>query len=89
VPLAYAFHTPVISTRVGGLPEAVEDGRTGFLVAPRDPAELARAIVAYYQGGHEQRFRDEIRRQASRFDWDEEIRHLELLIKLADAARGQ
>ncbi len=86
VPLAYAFHTPVISTRVGGLPEAVEDGRTGFLVAPRDPAELARVIVAYYQGGHEQRFRDEIRRQASRFDWDEEIRHLELLIKLADAA---
>ena len=86
VPLAYAFHTPVISTRVGGLPEAVEDGRTGFLVDPRDPAELARAIIAYYQGGHEQRFRDEIRRQAGRFDWDEEIRHLELLIKQADAA---
>jgi glycosyltransferase involved in cell wall biosynthesis len=87
-PLAYAFQKPVITTRVGGLPEAVVDGRTGFLVAPRDPAELARAIIAFYQGGHEQRFRDEIRRQASRFDWDEEIRHLELLIKLADAPAG-
>lgn len=33
---------PVIATRVGGLPEVVVDGKTGFLVAPRDiPAVVA------------------------------------------------
>jgi starch synthase len=37
---------PVIGSRVGGIPELVEDGRTGLLVPPEDPASLARAIAA-------------------------------------------
>lgn len=35
---------PVVATRVGGIPELVDDGRTGLLVPPRDPAALAAAI---------------------------------------------
>jgi glycosyltransferase involved in cell wall biosynthesis len=42
---AAAFSTPVVGTMVEGLPEAIEDGRTGILVPPRDPGALARAIV--------------------------------------------
>jgi glycosyltransferase involved in cell wall biosynthesis len=34
----------VVTTSVGGTPEAVTDGETGLLVIPRDPAALARAI---------------------------------------------
>lgn len=41
---AYALETPVVATRVGGLPEYVLDGETGLLVEPGDPAELADAI---------------------------------------------
>jgi glycosyltransferase involved in cell wall biosynthesis len=43
--VAYAFGRPVVATRVGGLPEAVEDGRSGFLVSPQAPEELAAAIL--------------------------------------------
>src|SRR5690606_31979081 len=43
--LAYAFGKPVIATRVGGLPEAVEDEGSGLLVDPNDPRSLAAAIV--------------------------------------------
>ena len=36
---------PVVSTRVGGVPELVEDGVHGLLVEPRDPTALAEAVA--------------------------------------------
>lgn len=41
---AMAAGLPVIATSVGGTPELVQDGETGWLVAPRDPTGLARKI---------------------------------------------
>ena len=35
---------PIVSTRVGGVPELVEDGREALLVEPRDPVALAESI---------------------------------------------
>lgn len=37
---------PVIASRIGGIPEAVSDGKTGLLIPPRDSAALAAAILA-------------------------------------------
>ena len=45
IPVAYNYEKPVIATRVGGLPDMVEDGRTGLLVAPRDSDALADAAI--------------------------------------------
>lgn len=42
---AMASGTPVIASRVGGLPEIVEDGRTGYIVPPGDVASLRARIV--------------------------------------------
>jgi len=39
-----AMGVPVVATRVSAIPELVEDGRTGLLVAPRDPDQLADAV---------------------------------------------
>jgi glycosyltransferase involved in cell wall biosynthesis len=41
---ALSVGTPVIATRVGGVPEIVEDGVNGLLVPPGDPDALADAI---------------------------------------------
>ncbi|MBN2359825.1 MAG: glycosyltransferase [Deltaproteobacteria bacterium] len=41
---AMAAGRPVIASAVGGIPEVVEDGETGWLVAPGDAAALARAL---------------------------------------------
>lgn len=35
---------PVIAAAVGGLPVAVRDGVSGFLIAGHDPADYARAL---------------------------------------------
>lgn len=42
--VAYAFGKPVVATRVGGLPDVVEAGKSGLLVSPQSPSELAEAI---------------------------------------------
>ncbi len=44
VPLSYLYGRPVVTTRVGGLAEAVRDGETGLLVPPENPAALAEAL---------------------------------------------
>jgi glycosyltransferase involved in cell wall biosynthesis len=41
---AKASGLPVIASRIGGIPECVEDGRTGFLFSPGDHHELAHCI---------------------------------------------
>jgi glycosyltransferase involved in cell wall biosynthesis len=42
---AMALGVPVVATAVGGTPELVIDGRTGWLVPPAEPVPLGRAIV--------------------------------------------
>ncbi len=41
---AMAMAKPVVATAAGGVPEIVQDGETGLLVAPADPAALSRAM---------------------------------------------
>lgn len=45
IPQALAMGKPVIAANVGGLPEIIEDGVTGLLVAPKDHEAVSDAIL--------------------------------------------
>ena len=46
---AMACRKAIVGTRAGGIPEVVDEGRTGLLVEPRDPHQLADAILRLIQ----------------------------------------
>ncbi len=45
IPLAYAHEKPVVATYIGGLPDMVDENKTGLLVPPRNAEALASAII--------------------------------------------
>ncbi len=83
---AMAVGVPVLTTRVGGIPEMIEDGVSGLLVEPGDSAELARAMETVAgDPGLRRRLSEEGRRVADRHSWD--VVAGELRVLLEEAAR--
>ncbi len=77
VSLAYTFDKPVITTNVGGLPEVVCDGETGFIVPPRDSAALAAAMVKYFERGLASRMTANVKVQKNVLSWERLVRIIE------------
>jgi len=46
--VASYFKLPVLSTKVGGLPEVIKNGKNGLLVEPNDPEAIAEGIVKFF-----------------------------------------
>ncbi len=69
VPIAYACDRPVVVTNVGGLPEVVIDGVTGYIVPPNNSTALARAIKDYFDSDDKNRFSTGIAEMRQRLSW--------------------
>ena len=57
---------PTVATKVGGFPDLVRDGETGWLVPPRRPRELAKAIAGALRDTSVARFRAQTGRERAR-----------------------
>ena len=82
---------PVVSTRVGGVPELVEDGVQGLLVEPRDPAALAKAVAELLRDPERaERLGAQGReRQLREYSLDAMVRHVEELYEELWLASGR
>ena len=83
VQIAYNYDRPVVSTRVGGLPEVVLDGRTGYLVPPADPAALADAVARFFDEDRAAAFGAAVAEEKRKYSWDRMVDTLEDLIGAA------
>lgn len=70
VQIAFGFERPVIVSRVGGLPEAVKDGETGYVIKPCAPEELADKVKQFFREGRAEEFEENIKKEAARFSWE-------------------
>ena len=78
VQLAFGFGKPVITTRVGGLYEVVEDGVNGLVVPPQDEGALAEAIIRYFSEDLAAPFCANVAAQAiTGFSWQELVTTIE------------
>ncbi len=62
--IAYAFGLPVISTDVGGLPEVVKNGETGYIVESGSAEALSSAIVRFFEGNERATLEQGVAREA-------------------------
>jgi glycosyltransferase involved in cell wall biosynthesis len=71
---AMAFSVPVIASRVGGIPEVLENGACGVLVEPGDATALAGALHDVYNNpaGYEPMTRRAHQRLVDRYTWTQE-----------------
>jgi glycosyltransferase involved in cell wall biosynthesis len=69
---AMACGLPIIATRVGGIPEIVEDGKNGFLVKPGDVQGLKKAIQKLKGNPTlmKQMGKDSLKKVKERFSWE-------------------
>lgn len=68
--MAYGFEKPVIATAVGGLPEVVLDGKTGYVVPPQDEKALADAVIRFFKENKAAEFSESIHEEAYKYSWD-------------------
>jgi glycosyltransferase involved in cell wall biosynthesis len=81
---AMATGLPVVASRVGGLPEVVDDGRTGILVEPESVDALKKGIEFYILSAelrlkHGQQGRQKVEKQ---YDWRQNAGSMEKLYEL-------
>ena len=78
--ISYGFNLPVVVTRVGGLPEVVEDGSTGASVETEDPISLANGIISILKNPERETYTERIKEYSRKFSWDNMVDTIESFV---------
>ena len=79
VQIAYGFEKPVVVTEVGGLPDVVQDHRTGYVVPKENADAIAKAVTDFFRKDRDIPWTEYIREQAGEFSWETMVGRIEAL----------
>ena len=68
--IALSYNLPCVVTNVGGLPEVVKDGKTGFVVEPQNPETIAQKVIEYFTKSNRKIIRKNIQQEREKYSWD-------------------
>ena len=77
--MAYSYDLPVIVTKVGGLPEIVDEGQSGFTIEPENPTELANILEKNLKAGTFLEMEIYIKIFKQKFSWEYFVNGIELV----------
>lgn len=68
--IALNYELPCIVTNVGGLPEIVHDGETGFVIEPESSNAISKSIIKYYKNSDREKFRKFLTLEKNKYSWN-------------------
>jgi glycosyltransferase involved in cell wall biosynthesis len=77
--IAFGFSRPVVVTGVGGLPDIVKDGKTGYIVPPCNSASIAEAVTKFFSEKKAEEFKMNIDNEIANNTWDHRSKIIEEL----------
>lgn len=81
VQIAYGFEKPVVVTDVGGLPDIVADGKTGYVVEAGKSERVADAVIRFFEEDKAEEMQGYVKQEAYRFAWDRMREKIEELME--------
>jgi len=73
--IAYHFEKPMVVTNVGGLPEIVTHGVSGYVVDP-EPLAIAEAVGDFFENDRKSAMQKGVREEKKRFSWENLVEKL-------------
>lgn len=77
--IGYHFEIPMLVTDVGGLSEIISHKKAGYVVKP-EPSRIASAITDYFLNSREEEYRQGLKEEKEKFQWNKMVKNISLLI---------